>query len=356
MRKPDWLGLPHFIHRVTKRDGFWWVAGLIAILVFGVGFSWLFWEELRGDDESLSSTIRNLGLVGGGIVAIVLAVWRSLVAQKQAEAALRQADTALRQAETAQKGLLNERYQQGAEMLGNDVLSVRLGGIYALQRLAEEHPEQYHIQIARLFCAFARHPTQGKPPGSEQSTGDSGPAMSEAEEQMKHLLDRLRPVPWSLMREDVKAVIEAISFRRRSCIALERAAYYSLDLQGANLASMHGMGDLSNADLSGANLASTYLLNVNLSDAKLFFVDLSNALLVKANLSGAHFSGANLSDARLSGANLSGTELQGVENLTQKQLDQARADPRKPPKLEGTVDAETGLPLVWCGKPLDDEV
>ena len=44
-------------------------------------------------------------------------------------------------------------------MLGNDVLSVRLMGgirIIALQRLAEEHPEQYHVQIMRLFCALAR--------------------------------------------------------------------------------------------------------------------------------------------------------------------------------------------------------
>ena len=44
-------------------------------------------------------------------------------------------------------------------MLGSEVLSVRLGGIYALQRLAEEWPDQYHIQIMRLFCAFVRLPT-----------------------------------------------------------------------------------------------------------------------------------------------------------------------------------------------------
>ena len=260
MNRPSWLRIPRFIRPVAGRDGFWWVAGVVAILAIGVVFSWLFWEELRGDEESLSTTIRNIGLVGGGIIAIVLAVWRSLVAQKQAEAALRQADTALRQAETAQQGLLNERYQQGAEMLGDNVLSVRLGGIYALQRLAEEHPEQYHIQIMRLFCAFARHPTEDKTPELERPTGDSGPAMSETDAKMQCLLDRLRPTPWSQMREDVKAAIEAVLLRRRSAIALEREAYYKLDLRGANLASMLGRGDLSDADLSGANLSSAYLL------------------------------------------------------------------------------------------------
>ena len=53
---------------------------------------------------------------------MLLAVWRSIVAERQAD--------------TAQQSLLNERYQKGAEMLGNEVLSVRMGGIYALGRLA----------------------------------------------------------------------------------------------------------------------------------------------------------------------------------------------------------------------------
>ena len=91
----------------------------------------------------MGTTARNVGLMIGGAVALVFAVWRSWVAHKQAD--------------TARQGLLNERYQKGAEMLGNNVLSVRLGGIYALERLAAEHPEQYHVQIMKLLCAFVRY-------------------------------------------------------------------------------------------------------------------------------------------------------------------------------------------------------
>ena len=91
--------------------------------------------------------------------ALPLAIWRGLVADRQASASQQQASEAQRQAETAQGVLLNERYQTGAEMLGNETLSVRLGGIYALQRLAEEYPHQYHLQVMRLFCAFVRNPT-----------------------------------------------------------------------------------------------------------------------------------------------------------------------------------------------------
>ena len=103
--------------------------------MIGVLLSWRFWEELGDNNEALSTTVRNVGLVIGGVIAILLAVWRSTVAARQVD--------------TAQQSLLNERYERGAEMLGNGVLSVRLGGIYALNRLAQEHPEQYHLQISR---------------------------------------------------------------------------------------------------------------------------------------------------------------------------------------------------------------
>ena len=117
----------------------------VALLVVVVAI-WI-----RSSDDF--SDIRDYGLLIAAIVAFPLGFWRSRVAERQAAAARRQV-------ETAQQSLLNERYQQGAEMLASDVLAVRLGGIYALQRLAEEHPENYHIQNMQLLCAFVRHPTR----------------------------------------------------------------------------------------------------------------------------------------------------------------------------------------------------
>ena len=53
------------IRSLVGWDGFWWVAGMVAVLAIGV-ILWCFWDELRGDQDSLSTTIRNLGLVIGG--------------------------------------------------------------------------------------------------------------------------------------------------------------------------------------------------------------------------------------------------------------------------------------------------
>ena len=124
-----------------------------AIVIAASALVTMFGGWLSGG-ESGSTAIRNIVLVVAGLIALPLAIWRGVVAERQPN--------------TAQQSLRNERYQKGAEMLGSEVLSVRLGGIYALQRLAEDCPEEYHIQIMHLFCAFVRHPTKDEGLKSEQ--------------------------------------------------------------------------------------------------------------------------------------------------------------------------------------------
>ena len=270
MRRLAWRHLRSLVRRVVIRDELWWVAGVTLVLVIGVFLSWLYWEDLRGDQESLSTTIRNLGLVIGGVIAILLAVWRSRVAERQAD--------------TSQQSLLNARYERGAEMLGNDVLSVRLGGIYALQRLAWEHPDQYHIQIMHLFCSFARNP-----PGSAKRI-----VYQYAENELTRRL-----------REDVQAVMNAIGARSKTGLGLEKAAEdFQLDLRDADL---HG------ASLRRANLAGAVLIRAELGRTDLQEADLSRSNLGFANLDLAMLAGAKLSGADLLGTNLSRTFIQHTD-------------------------------------------
>ena len=238
------LDLKHHLHRfkslvdrITSWDGFGWIVAITGVLGIGTLLSWAFWEDLHSEQESLSTTIRNLGLVIGGIIAMLLAVWRSQVATRQAD--------------TAQQGLLNERHQQGAEMLGSEVLSVRLAGVYALHRLAEEHPEEYHIQIMNLLCAFVRHPTK-----DESLTVN-------------------QPPPYS-MREDVRVVATTIGSRREAGLAIEKREGYRLDLRRA---------DLSGLVLFQSNLAKADLREANLAPTGFFEVDLSGAVFLSAVLS-----------------------------------------------------------------------
>ena len=282
---------------LPKSGAFWFVISALAMLGASGAFSAVFWDWLRPESqpaESNATTIRNIALVTGGAVALVFATWRSRVAERRAD--------------TAQQVLLNERYQKGAEMLGNGVLSVRLGGIYALQRLAEEHPEQYHIQVMRLFCAFARLPTK------DQSL-EAGQVV-------------IKPGTLLGIRQDVEAVMDAIGSRGRSRIALEREADFRLDLRGTDLPGAQFLGfDLSKGYFHHSNLTSANFANTDLSDAFFTAADLSQARFYKmnflrtrfgrANLSGAIFEDADLTNAGfhnvdLSGANLSGSNLSGA--------------------------------------------
>ncbi len=285
-------------------------AGLVTAII-GIEF-WSvvgFWEWMQSASdvgESNSETVRNVGLVIAAVIALPLAIWRSWVAGRQATASLRQATSAQRQADTSHQELLNARHQQGAEMLGSDVLPVRLGGIYALRRLSEDYPEIYHIEIMRLFCAFARNPTGN----------DGGSALEDS-----RVRDPWEEIEGPQLGEDVQAIMHAIRFRTARAIELERTAGFFLDLSGANLRG----ANLQGADLTGADLRRTHL---------------KNAFLRNANLSGSWFDSVMPSPP--------------INGLIQNQLDQAFADPDNPPKLNGIIDDVSQEQLVWRRRSNDN--
>lgn len=284
-------GANRILRFAERRLATFLVLFLIGAVVFVlVTFEWQ--QTTPFDRESGSTTIRNLGLVIGGVIAAFLAVWRSKVAEQS---------------------LLNERYQQGAEMLGSEVLAVRLGGIYALERLAEEHPEQYHIQNMRLLCAFVRHPSGGQGVQGEQPTGETNLVDMDPERD-----------PAELVREDVQAILRAIGDRSESRRRLEKAARFRLYLQNVNLSGSDlDDADLSQAHLAGAKLRRAVAYNVNLAWANLFKADLSFAQMIRADLRSAAMANsmmvridlqeADLSSTNLSYADLTNADLRGAK-------------------------------------------
>ena len=296
----------------------------MSTLSVGIMVSWYFWEDLNAGGESLSTTIRNQALLLGGVTGLLLALWRSRVAERQRA--------------TAQASLLNDQYQRGADMLGSGALPVRIGGIYVLQRLAREHPEDYHVPVMELFCVFARYPTM-----DPELVSAHGP-----------------------IREDVQAVLTAIGGRMEAGIEREIRADFNLELDGADL----GHANLREAKLAGASLRRAKLDNAILIDADLSSAVLADADLTRTDATDARLCWADLSKARLHETNLSGAVFQeeitggGPKSprvpkgkvtsagLTDFQLHMARADPDNPPVLNDVVDADDGRPLVWRGNAL----
>ncbi len=203
-------------------------APLAAVILSGLGIylagdNWC-WLTGNGT-ESPSATVRNAALVIAAPVTLILAVWRSCVAQ-------RQADVAQRQADVAQRSLHDERYRTAVRMLKDEQLFVRLGAIDILVRLARSYPADFHLRVARLLAAFVRHPLSD-PDGQAQ--------------------DRAR--------EEVQTIMVFYGDRSQEARQIEYREDFIIDLQGS---------DLSRIWLGrGATLARVRLMDCTLSGAVL---------------------------------------------------------------------------------------
>ena len=235
-------------------------------------------------------------------IALVIAFYRNILFSRQTN--------------TSVKSHLNDRYKTGTELLGNSVLSIRIGGIYTLANLADEYPKLYHIQVMKLFCSTVRsHPHDTSEPDNKSETKDKTVQV----------------------REDIQEIMTIVGKRTKERIKDERDAGYCLYLRYANLP----VADLSGADLSNADLIGANLYLAKLSKANLFKADLMGANLRQANLIEA-----NLEKARIISAILSSADLSDVKGLTQYELGLAKA-PSSPPTLTGAIDPVTKQPLKW---------
>jgi uncharacterized protein YjbI with pentapeptide repeats len=183
------------------------------------------------------------------------------------------------------EGQITERFTKGIDQLGNETsLDVRLGGIYALQRIAKDSDNDRET-IHSVLAAFIRQHAPRQPDKELQDTDDS---------------DR-RP------REDVQVAATVLGRRTKSStvqvLDLSSTDLYRVNLMGANLAE---------ANFRGAYLAEARLRSAHLAGANLAGAYLEGAILAGANLAGAYLEGANLAGANLAGANLAGAILRGT--------------------------------------------
>ena len=114
----------------------WILAGSLLFLAACVATTYCNWTLLHGDAESPAETIRNVGLLVGGTIALVIAWWRGIINTEQER--------------TAKRVLANDRYQKAVELLANNASPVRRAGLFALLNLAQEHPEEYARTVLDL--------------------------------------------------------------------------------------------------------------------------------------------------------------------------------------------------------------
>jgi uncharacterized protein YjbI with pentapeptide repeats len=300
-----WAALPRGIR---------WTIGGIAAVVLVVAVAWVLFVPAadwlaRHDVGSAKGaplqTARDaargrLLTLGAGLFAagaLVFTARNFTLSRRTVELSRRTVELSRRTVEVTEQGRVTDRYTKAIEQLGSDKLDVRIGGIYALERVARGSARD-HPTVMEVLTAFVREHSREPWP----RPADAAPAAAARER---------------VTRPDVQAAVTVIGRRNarhdipgRRRIDLTGADLTGADLTGALLPDADLTGaDLTRADLTGAHLTRARLTYAHLTDAHLPDADLTGADLTRARLTYAHLTGADLTGATLTGATLTRADL-----------------------------------------------
>jgi uncharacterized protein YjbI with pentapeptide repeats len=290
--------------------------------------------------EKTAESIRNLGLLLAATVGLPFLVWRSIVAQKQVNVAeqghitdrINEAVKGLGAEKIIKRIKRTPRYRKengewvfkdgkplpalrpdGERIVDEESfeesapnLEVRIGSIYALERIALDSPRD-HIQIMEILCAYIR---------------ENLPAQD-----LNPMLRGELSIP--KLRIDCQAVVSVVGRRSMKQIEFEARRKYRLDFRFANLSG----GDFRKGDFSGAMFHDAKLEGADFGSCRLSGTQFHRALLNHANFLGARLEGTDFSYvtstdpkpfflgvANAYGVNLVGANFSTLANLAAKEV------------------------------------
>ena len=266
-------------------------------------------------------------------------------------------------------GQITERMTRAVDQLAHSELDVRLGGVYALERIARDSAPD-HPQVVEILTAYVRQHAPSPPNRAPAAVAD------QHSETLIALIEAIRALERAAGRDcesahasltvsaashagepreppqtvpaDVQAVLDVLGRRNlrqdkpgvrldfastdlcgvvlQPDAHFERAIFRNANLERADLSGAHLEGaDLRDAHLTekaklcaaylqgallgGAHLEGADLRDAHLESARLLWAHLDDATLINAHLERADLTAARLSGARLSGAHLHNADL-----------------------------------------------
>ncbi len=260
----------------------WWknLSGLrkfyfcLAIFVSSI-FLYAFWfifQEFIDKIDDKDTTFYNLSLAVFAIISGLGAVFGFY--------------TSIIRTETAEQGLITDRLNKATEGLGknnadsgNAVVEVRLGALYALERIAQDSIRD-HVQIMEILCAYVRY---------------NSPRTDETDK-----VDKSVP-----LREDIQAALTIIGRRQnwpegQKRMDIEEFSEYRINLMKCDL---HGVrltdATLNDAQFNGSDMRGAVLVSADMSDAWLYDANLRDACMNEAEMSGAYLKGAKMKGVQM---------------------------------------------------------
>jgi hypothetical protein len=278
----------------------WRVLGVVAL--FGVVvalllllLNWYVSPTKPSDKKDLVLALAQI-LAGTALLSGIYFTWRTLQVNRE--------------------GQITDRFTRAIDQLGatdnegDKLFEIRIGGIYALERIARESAED-HWPIMEVLTAYVRQHAPWRPEEAQQ--GQEEAAVENSGEDSREATETTEgppPVP------DIQAIMTVLRRRTRF--------FGNEEPEPLDLRSTHLQGAL----LYRANLQGALLYRANLQGAMFRGADLLGAMFRGANLQGANLQGADLQGADLQGANLQGANLQAANlqgaNLQAANLQEAK--------------------------------
>jgi membrane protein implicated in regulation of membrane protease activity len=248
-------------------------VALLAALAFLV--RWYFTTDLtvtaRKDlVQGLASVAQAVAVLLTGVVALLGLYFTRRNTDRQLAQARESTNKQLEQARESQertqasaretlqlteRGQITERFTRAIDQLGashengEPKLEIRLGGIYALERIARDSPERDYSTVMEVLTAYVQENTPWRP--KEAAKDNTMPEDTRQEggddrDSKDNTQDETTTPPET--RADIKAILDVLRRREENRIPEERRV--PLDLRRANLQG----ANLQGANLQGANL------------------------------------------------------------------------------------------------------
>jgi hypothetical protein len=279
--------------------------------------------RLQAAREAVRTQLLTLGAGVFAVGALIFTARNFALSRGALDETRRTVELTRHTVELTEQGQVTDRYTKAIEQLGSDRLDVRIGGIYAMERIARDSARD-HPTVMEVLVAFIREHSREQWPLPEPGA----------------------EIPKRSTRPDVQAAITVIGRRDighdRQPINLTGANLTGANLTGANLTGADLTGadltgayltgadltdaDLTRADLTYSNLTDAYLTRADLTDADLTRANLTYAYLTRANLTRANLTLAYLTRANLTGAFLVGADLTGA-NLSSAEFSEGAQVP-----------------------------
>lgn len=268
-------------------------AILLLIGVFVAG-TWGFWilpqmrvasektltpkERIELENATRSSLAQSFGTLSqtvGGIVLVigVYFTWRNLIATEDKQ--------------------VTERFTKAIEQLGSEKPEVCMGGIYALERIANDSKRDHWI-VMEVLCSFVRHrSSMDKNRGNQQTIS-------------KEIQAALTVIKRRKISQDPKQKVLDLSFSYLKGANLRGEGFKSIFLEKEDFV----RSSLREADFTGSNLELSDFTGSDLVGACFSKANLNSAAFTRANLLQADFTNASTTATKFKDANLS--EVKGL--------------------------------------------